>query len=194
MSEDGADEQINQIASLELLRWHIDRFDRLRASLAARAGAVLSATAVLVAGEAFLGNHYFAVAHKRFWDLGMATALATSFGLALGAGWSALITLVNPKAKRDPRRAALNRGAFGWPSVVRDYPEDHEGSAERFAETLIESPGYRATLREGALELWVGIHNHRRRYESLQRAVRVLRICAAAFALLAVFALAAPRA
>lgn len=46
---------------IELAKWHIDRYDRLRASTATRASAVLSAGAILSAGNAvvlaqLLGN------------------------------------------------------------------------------------------------------------------------------------------
>src|SRR5688572_11797902 len=84
-----ANDSLDGEAALDLLRWHIDRFDRLRASLASRAAVVLSATAVLVAGQAFLANLYFANRHTRVWDWLVAGALLVSLAFAMAAGWAA---------------------------------------------------------------------------------------------------------
>jgi hypothetical protein len=177
---------------LDLLRWHLDRFDRLRASLASRAAVVLSATAVLVAAMAFLANHYFAKDHQAAWTVLVGACLGVALLLAAAAAWGALRTLVNPARKPDRKDTELDRGAFGWPTVAARYPEDDEAAPERFVDEWVKAVSYERNLDAGGRELWAGIHNHKARYVSLQRAVRVLRLSAVAFGILAVLSLAAP--
>jgi hypothetical protein len=66
--------------TLELLKWHLERYDRLRASTAARASVVLSAGAILSAGNAVILSQILNLPEKR---LGSWAVMVFGLGLLI---------------------------------------------------------------------------------------------------------------
>jgi hypothetical protein len=160
---------------LTLLRWHIDRYDRLRASTASRAGVLLSAGALLSAANAviitqLLGSRYERMAAGVLVIFGAATLLDTVLVvLALIQAAGVLTT------SRESRETFAHLGpvpvslVFNGSHTVRELRSFEEFSAAVDA----QSPTDAVQAAKG--ELWVGIHQYRVRYEHLRRAVRLLR-------------------
>ncbi|WP_280893413.1 MULTISPECIES: hypothetical protein [unclassified Streptomyces] len=166
---------------LTLLRWHLDRYDRLRASTASRASVVLSAGAILSAGNA--------VVLARLIDspdsgLSSATTLAFGLGLLLSVGLVVLSltlatgVLVTPKPSRDTFMDARN-----LPAALVFNPTDTVRELESYEDfrSSVESQSYQAILAAAQIELWIGIRQHRHRYLRLRAATRVLRWAAVVF-------------
>ncbi|MDH6612707.1 hypothetical protein M2164_008342 [Streptomyces sp. SAI-208] len=166
---------------LTLLRWHLDRYDRLRASTASRASVVLSAGAILSAGNA--------VVLARLIDspdsgLSSATTLAFGIGLLLSIGLVVLSltlatgVLVTPKPSRDTFMDARN-----LPAALVFNPTDTVRELESYEDfrSSVESQSYQAILAAAQIELWIGIRQHRHRYLRLRAATRVLRWAAVVF-------------
>src|SRR4051794_20979919 len=86
MSRDDRSAPSGQPPDLGLLRWHIERCDRLRASTASRAGVVLSAAAILSAGNA--------VILSRLLPLHESGQLASTLGLVILAAGCAVLVVV----------------------------------------------------------------------------------------------------
>lgn len=89
---------------LVLLRWHLDRYDRLRASTASRASVVLSAGAILSAANAVVLARLIDSTDVR---IGTELALILGSGLLISIGLVVLSlilatgVLVTPKPSRD---------------------------------------------------------------------------------------------
>ncbi|WP_328499657.1 hypothetical protein OG828_48975 [Streptomyces sp. NBC_00457] len=166
---------------LALLRWHLDRYDRLRASTASRASVVLSAGAILSAGNA--------VVLVRLID-GTDPPLDTTVALLFGAGLLTSIglvvlslifatgVLVTPKASRE-----TFTDGHDLPLALTFNPSDTVRELKTYAafRTAVADQGYAAMLEAAQVELWIGIRQHRLRYVRLRSAARVLRWAAVAF-------------
>lgn len=169
--------------SLELCRWHIDRYDRLRGAVAVRSSVVLSANALLFAGAVVLASRY---ADGRPW---VVLAVLAPTVLALGSVLYCLRALVSIRGDRAVYGLDLDRGTFGWSRTIRDYPIGRDGVDSFVAQ--FASANYDDLLHQASLELWVGIHQHAMRYRALRNAIIWLRAATFAFgAFLAAVALA----
>lgn len=166
---------------LVLLRWHLDRYDRLRASTASRASVVLSAGAILSAGNA--------VVLARLIDgpdsgLAITTTLVFGLGLLLSIGLVVLSlilatgVLVTPKPSRDTFADARE-----LPVALVFNPTDTVRELKTYDDfrSSVEGQSYQAILAAAQIELWIGIRQHRHRYLRLRAATRVLRWAAVVF-------------
>lgn len=166
---------------LGLLKWHIDRYDRLRASTAARASVVLSAGAILSAGDALLLSQILGSTGRQldWWLLLAFTAAAVvSMSLVVLSLIRASNVLVTPQGSRMmlEDRGGLPVGlVFNGTDTVR-----HVATFADF-QSVVASQGPAALLEAAELELWIGIHQHRYRYVRLRLAVRLLRYAAVTF-------------
>jgi hypothetical protein len=166
---------------INLVQWHLDRYDRLRASTASRASVVLSAGAILSAGNAvvlsqLLGNSATQVSS---WLLAIFTvaAMASAFLIVLSLIRASNV-LVTP---RDSRRMFSASGALPKSLVFNGTDTvEHVASFDEFR-TVVEMQGGQAILEAAEVELWVGIQQHRHRYIRLRGAVRLLRHAAVTF-------------
>ncbi|GIG90267.1 hypothetical protein [Plantactinospora endophytica] len=167
---------------IDLLQWHLDRYDRLRVSTSGRASVVLSASAILSAGNAvvlaqLLGG---SVADRLApWLLVLFTALTmVSAGLVVLSLLRAASVLVTPQSSRtmlgddDVLPAAL---VFNGTDTVRRLNSFAEFQA------ALARQGTPEILQAAQVELWIGIQQHRQRYVRLRAAVRLLRYAAVAF-------------
>jgi hypothetical protein len=185
-------ESLDMSEKISLLKWHLDRYDRLRASTASRASVVLSATAILSAGNALVISQLLGAAHSvtmPAWLLGGFTAAAL--------GGAALIALSLIRASRvlvttrDSRSIFAPNGdlpaglLFNGTDTVRRIP-----SFRDFQE-VVRAQGSQEVLDAAQVELWITIQQHRQRYSQLRLAVRHLRWAAVTFLVILSAALAA---
>ncbi|MGW7514376.1 hypothetical protein ACWGJ2_02130 [Streptomyces sp. NPDC054796] len=168
---------------LALLKWHLDRYDRLRVSTASRAAVVLSAGAILSAGDAVLLTRLLEGANPH-----LDSRLALVFGLGLLGSIGLLVlslvhatgVLVTLKASRDvfaDMRDLPPGLIFNDSDTVRELATFDDFKA------TVDTQDYPAMVRAAQVELWIGIRQHRHRYLRLRAAARMLRWAAAVFLL-----------
>jgi hypothetical protein len=176
---DGADSTAITQARLDLARWHIDRYDRLRASTFSRAAVVLSAGAILTAGNAVILSQLL----QRATDLHQWLLVLCTLGLVASAS---LIVLAIVRATGVLVSLQSYRTMFPDPklpsSLVFNAPDTMRLSSTftEFEEAVAaqEPPDI---LRAAHVELWIIIRQHRYRYAQLRSAVRALRYSATIF-------------
>lgn len=164
---------------IELVKWHIDRYDRRRASTTNRAAVVLSAGAILSAGVAVvLSQLLSSSAELKGWPLTVfsagtaATALLLVLSLILAM--DALISL-RRSSQMFPDRTRPAGLIFDGADTVAG----HRSFAD-FSNT-VKTEVHEETLERGLAELWILILQHRHRYSRLRGAVRALRYAAVLF-------------
>jgi hypothetical protein len=177
-----ADDQKPTVAEqITLIRWHLDRYDRLRASTASRASVVLSAGAVLLAGNALVLSQVIGRIPDSLptWGLALFTAATTISAV--------LVVLTLLRASRVLVTGRDSRSMFGGPdslpvSLVFNGTDtvDRLHSFDEFRGAL-GSQRAEDILEAAQVELWIGIQQHRHRYLRLRGAVRVLRYAGVAF-------------
>lgn len=188
----GSGEQmLNAVDRLALLRWHLDRYDRLRASTASRAAVVLSAGAILSAGNVVVLARLVGSPDPRLvqWlALLFAGGLLTSVGLVVLSLILATGVLVTPRASRDTFAGGRD---LPIALVFNDSDTVRELKSYDSFKAIVAGQGYGAMIEAAQVELWIGIRQHRHRYLRLRAATRVLRWAAVVFlASLAGFVLA----
>ncbi|MEV8511786.1 hypothetical protein [Dactylosporangium sp. NPDC051484] len=160
--------------NIELLRWHLDRYDRLRSSTANRASVILSAAAILSAANAvILSQVLTGPIHDRQW-------LFATFGVALLAS-TALVVLSLIRSASVLVTSRDSRALFGVgdevpPGLIFNGTDTVQRlrSFAEFANT-VESQQEADIYRAAQVELWIGIKQHRYRYVRLRSAGRLLR-------------------
>lgn len=165
-----------------LARWHLDRYDRLRVSTASRASVVLSAGAILSAGNAVILTQIPRTADLPFQIITGALAITTALSsllvvMALLRASTVLVTL------RDSKTMFLGREAV--PSGLTFNGTETVAKVASFAEfhDLMDMQDERDVLAAAHLELWICINQHRHRYFRLRGAVRLLRYAAVIFSI-----------
>lgn len=165
---------------LALDRWHLDRYDRLRASTAMRAGVVLSAGALLSAANVLIISELLGTGTRPLPDgvlvgctvIAFAGAVLVVLAVIRAAG--VLVTLRDSRSLFDRGRKLPSSPLFNGTDTVRDTR-----SFEQFA-SMIAGQSVDDAIQAAEVELWLCIHQHRHRYTSLRRAVRSLRWAAIA--------------
>lgn len=169
---------------LVMIKWHLERYDRMRSSTSSRASVVLSAGALLSAGNAVVLNQMVGSSSRWMtttWSVCLAAALSVSAALVIVSLVMAAQVLVTLRGSR-----AAIRGGKLPPSLLYNASDTIAG-ASSFAEfeALVGTQDEESSLQAATVELWVGIHQHRRRYLRLRQSVRIL--CCAAVSFLIVF-------
>ena len=155
--------------TLETVHWHILREDQHRASVATRAGSVLSTNALIVAGTALA---FSARNSLRPNPVIVVSALTTLLAVAVSVVFASL-ALIAPRV-RGLRWDAIEGNAF---SHVYSY--GYYGFAwatfEDFRRSIVDlSPEQQ--LRGAIVELWKAATIHQIRYRNLRRATRCLPV------------------
>jgi hypothetical protein len=178
-----ANETVSTGDILAMTKWHLERYDRLRASTSSRASVVLSAGALLSAGNAVLINQF--AGRSAGW-------MTTTWSVIFAAGVSVcaaqvivclilaaqvLVTLRGSRAM-VPDRSLPPSLLFNAADTIR-----HAGSFPHFQE-LVAGQSEQSQLEAAQIELWVGINQHRRRYVRLRQAVIAMCCAAASFLVL----------
>ncbi|BCY08609.1 hypothetical protein [Actinoplanes sp. L3-i22] len=174
---------------LPALRWHIERYDRMRASTASRAAVVLSAGAILSAGNAVVLAQILNGGFDRLnrWLVALfALVVLASVGLVVRALLQAASSLVTPRPSaamfsedQKPPPALLFNGTY-TAAVADTYDAFRAAVAAQTDADRVEA---------AQVELYFGIRQHRHRYTQLRAAVRSLKW--AATVLLVVLAIGA---
>jgi uncharacterized membrane protein len=173
------------VGHLALAKWHLDRYDRLRASTASRAAIVLSAGALLSAGNAVVLTQLIGGPSR---PVGTWTITAFSLGLVISAclvmmalvsAAGVLVTLKDSRTLFTQETSLPDAPFFNGPDTVRlmaSFDAFYSASLVQTEEQILEA---------AHVELWIVIRQHRHRYEKLRNSVRTLRWAGIAF--LAVF-------
>ncbi|WP_433728481.1 hypothetical protein ACQP2Y_15045 [Actinoplanes sp. CA-051413] len=167
---------------LSALRWHLDRYDRLRASTATRASVVTSASALLSAGNAVI------IAQLLGGTADMPSVLRVLF--AVGALASGLLVVLSLLAAvgvlATPRASRSTFGEAHLPTSFLYNGTDTVASIKNFGEfsAAFVSQSRPDDVLAAQVELWINIKQHRARYEQLRRAVQLLRLAAVMFFML----------
>jgi hypothetical protein len=169
---------------LSTLKWHLDRYDRLRSSTVTRASVVLSAGAILSAGNAVLLGQILgssAVWLDRWgWLLAISAATMMTALLVMTSIITAAGALLTGRRSRDaiPALHDVPVGLIFNSSDTIDEVRDFAAFRAAARQSIQES------TEAAEVDLWVCIHQHRHRYRRLRQAVRFLRWAAVAFLLL----------
>jgi hypothetical protein len=167
---------------IEMVKWHIERFDGLRKSAADRASVVLNAGAILSAGNAVMLSVLFA--NPRLVSgplvLGYSAGVAVSIFFIVMAMMLANGVLVSLRVTRHLLRAdqlplGLLFNATDTAARFKTFPE---------FQMHIASESYLQILHNAEVELWVGMRTYRYRYARLRSAIRALRVAAMIFLVL----------
>jgi hypothetical protein len=168
---------------ISLVKWHLDRYDRLRVSTASRASVVLSAGAILSAGNALILSQLLGSSNStmRTWVLTVFTVgLTVSSCLVMLSLIRASRVLVTPK---DSRRMFASSGELPAGLLFNGTDTVRLIASFRDFQAAVRSQDQREILDAAQVELWIVIQQHRHRYVELRAAVRVLRWAALAFLL-----------
>jgi len=167
-----------------LTRWHIDRYDRLRASTATRASVLLGANSVLMAGSAFLVDYHLQTAppgRHPAWTIFFAIIAAITIGLILRSLWSCVDAIAARKTTRMVHPGEIpSRFLFNWGDTLKAV----DGSSSFVSK--VSALSYDEVLKHAAAELWTDILQHSQRHRHLRAAISVFRYGIVAFLVLAV--------
>ena len=170
---------------LDLIKWHIDRYDRLRSSTSARASALLSANAILFAGVALIANLKI---HERAtipaWSKWAFTVfLVVTIAFILVALWRCAGAIA---ARRTSRSLSIgeipDRFLFNWGDTLRRVD-----GCSNFVQRAKELT-YAQIVNDGLAELWTDIRQHSNRHRHLRAAISVFQVAVASFLGSAVYA------
>jgi len=170
-----------QIAAL---RWHLERYDRLRVSTASRAAIVLSAGAILSAGNAVVLSQVLNGSFDRYnrW-----LVLLFSAGVLVGAGLVILsiVRAANVLVTLRPSHDLFGDDRGLPPALLYNgsYTVTVAHTFEAFR-TEVAAQTDAERVEAAQVELYVDIRQHRHRYAQLRAAVRSLRWAATVFLVL----------
>lgn len=164
---------------IKLIKWHIKRHDQLRASAASRASIVLSACAILSAGNAvILSQLLSSSADVKGWILAAFSAgIAASvllIVLTVIRSTSVLISL-RPSSKIFPEDDRPPGILFHASDTVRLIKSFHQ------FQTIIEQERPAQILEHAEVELWLAMHHYMYRYGKLRGAMLAFRAAAIIF-------------
>jgi hypothetical protein len=169
---------------LEYLRWHIDRYDRIRSSTSARASILLSANSVLLAGVAILANLFTraAIIDSPFY---MTIIFLILTGITLILILTSVLNCISAIAARKTVRAMHadeipSRFLFNRGDTIRSV----DGYSSFVAK--VTSHATESAIGNAAAELWTDIVQHSRRHRYLRVGVGTFRYCAISFGLLSI--------
>lgn len=164
---------------LDIARWHLDRYDRLRVSTSSRAAVVLSAATILSAGNAVILSRQLRLPADlpRLLAVAVTIALISSTALVVCAIIFATRVLVSLKSSRAifPSANLPSGFLFNATDTVKLAPNFGDFEKAAHGQTWDD------ILRASYVELWTVIRQHRHRYSMLRRAIRFLRAAAVIF-------------
>lgn len=170
---------------LNLMKWHIDRYDRLRSSTSVRASVLLSANAVLATGAMILVNYHLQVdgGHRILWVECLFGALAVlALSLIMRSLWGCINAIAARKTTRAIHSAEIpSRFLFNWGDTLKSV-DGHSDFVRKVTELTPNS-----ILRHAVSELWTDILQHSQRHRHLRVGISTFRYCVVAILGLATF-------
>ena len=170
---------------LDAARWHILRYDQLRASLASRASFVVSADAALIAGVTFLFS--WTASHHVYG--GTASIALIGMGMLIALVFAVLSVRSASRALLSSRSWRTLFGAEPPPSLFYQHTDTIRAAPEytQFS-AAFKGQSVRSELDSAVVNLWVVLQTHAYRYRFLRVATNELQIATLAFACSAVVA------
>ncbi|MFJ2841062.1 hypothetical protein ACIPD2_05145 [Streptomyces griseofuscus] len=173
---------------LDLMKWHIDRYDRLRSSTSARASALLNANAVMVTGSLSLVNYHIQTAktpHTLWIERLIGFLSALMLALILRSLWSAIDAIAARKTTRALHLGEIpTRFLFNWGDILKSV-DGYSNFARRVDELDLKTPLVMPRRN------FTDILQHAQRHRHLRSAINTFRFCVVALAGLATFTFAA---
>ena len=164
---------------IELVKWHIIRYDQLRTSAANRASVVLSAGALLSAGNAIVLSELFTNPRT------VKGIFLFLYSAGIVAGLSLIVlSLINATgvlvSLRVTRRLFPDEDLP--PGLLFNATDTlHSSKSFRDFQTLVAAEDYFQILERAEVELWIVIQGYKYRYAKLRGAVGTLRAAALIF-------------
>ncbi|MGW2508491.1 hypothetical protein ACWC0A_03470 [Streptomyces scopuliridis] len=170
---------------LDLMKWHIDRYDRLRSSTSVRASVLLSANAVLATGSLILVNYHLQTveAPPALWVEALFGTLAVlTLSLILRSLWGSINAIAARKTTRALHSAEIpSRFLFNWGDTLKAV-DGHSDFARK-----VGALGLDSILGHAVAELWTDILQHSQRHRHLRSAINTFRYCVMSLLALAAF-------
>jgi hypothetical protein len=167
---------------LELLRWHIDRYDRLRASTSTRASVLLGASSVLLTGVIFLINYRLQILRNSptdYLDIIFAIVAALAVILILSAVTNCINAIATRKTTRSIHAGEIpRRFLFNWGDTLRAV-DGYTSFADE-----VRSLDYDSITGHAIAELWTDIMQHARRHRYLRIGINLFRYSIFSFLIL----------
>ncbi|MYT30658.1 MULTISPECIES: hypothetical protein [unclassified Streptomyces] len=183
------DDPLSSSDLLELTKWHIDRYDRLRSSTSVRASVLLSANAILATGSLILVNYHLQTteAPRTLWIECTFGALAVlTLSLILRSLWASINAIAARKTTRVLHSAEIpSRFLFNWGDTLRSI-DGHSDFSRKVTGLDLDS-----ILGHAVAELWTDILQHSQRHRHLRSAINTFRYCIMTLLGLATFTFAA---
>ena len=176
---DNADEILSLQEKIKLIEWHINRYDQLRASTANRASVVLSACALLSAGNAvILSQVLSSSAEVKGWPLA-----AISAGITLSASLIVLSIIQSTAVLISLRPTMQMFPEDDLPAGILFHASDTIRHVKSFLQfrTVIESEHHSQLLEQAEVELWLNMQHYTYRCRKLRKAIVAFRGAALMF-------------
>jgi hypothetical protein len=158
---------------LDLLRWHIDRYDRLRASTSTRASILLSASSVLLTGMILLVNYRLQQRQEHPIgpiDIAVLAVLLLTIALSLGSITNCVNAIAARKTTRSLHKDEIpNRFLFNWGDTRRAV-DGYTSFAAQVTALDVD-----AIVGHATAELWTDILQHGRRHKYLRTGINLFR-------------------
>ena len=161
--------------TIEMICWHLDRYDRQRASTSSRAAVALSAGAIILAGDTIVLSRFLEAPIRSLdWRIVL-------FLLSFGVLTASLVML---SLYRSTGVLVTRRGSRATFLQLEDAPISlvfNGGDTLKKAQTfeafkaMLSAQSMQDILQAAQVELWICIQQHRYRYHQLRLAVRLLR-------------------
>ncbi|MFF1693413.1 hypothetical protein ACFVXC_07305 [Streptomyces sp. NPDC058257] len=182
------DELMSSSDLLDMTKWHIDRYDRLRSSTSVRASVLLSANAILASGSLILVNYHLQTTKnsRSFWIEAIFCALAVlTLSLILRSLWSSINAIAARKTTRVLHSTEIpSRFLFNWGDTLKSV-DGHSDFSRKVRDLTLDS-----MLGHATAELWTDILQHSQRHRHLRSAINTFRYCVMALLGLAAFTFA----
>lgn len=188
LSEKMTEDPMSSSDLLDMTKWHIDRYDRLRSSTSVRASVLLSANAVLTSGSLILINYHLQTTKgSRALPIEAAFCVlaALTLSLTLRSLWSSINAIAARKTTRVLHSAEIpSRFLFNWGDTLNSI-DGHSDFARQVKGLSLDS-----ILGHALAELWTDVLQHSQRHRHLRSAIHTFRYCVMSLLVLAMFTFA----
>ncbi|MFH8402019.1 hypothetical protein ACH4E9_31925 [Streptomyces anulatus] len=188
MSEQMTEESMSSSDLLDMTKWHIDRYDRLRSSTSVRASVLLSANAVLASGSLILVNYHLQTnkgSRTLLIEAAFCVMAVLTLSLILRSLWSSINAIAARKTTRVLHSAEIpSRFLFNWGDTLNSV-DGHSDFARKVKGLSLDS-----ILGHAMAELWTDILQHSQRHRHLRSAINTFRYCVMSLLALAAFTFA----
>ena len=162
---------LDSLAS-EQVRWLFNRYDNWRASIASRCSIVLSADALLLAGESFLLDKLFSVGPKFSIEVKIFIVVCIFISLSL-----IIYSLINATIGiANVFKSSRQSIAKDTPNRLLFHPSDAVISSKSYNDFLMKYSNLSVEDINNAIwsEIWTLVNLHNQRYQNLRKGIKFL--------------------